>query len=245
MIESRLKDTGGFFEAPKFAITSCTFAGTAKAQPSLEDEGDGGLSWLNPFASSDDDDNGASLASSSPADSGGSGSGGGNSGGGAKDKWALTWTFSGNWRLPYRPRVRLSGDCIVTTTTGAATATAAVSATTTMVEANGAAGDLLPAAMVVTAVEDRWTAPASLPSLLQQQVAPRLIDLLNVYSSPHTEAVPWSSELLQGGGGNSYQVFEAPPHVVLKCSWDLDPSVEEDGLSLQVCVLRMEGWGCV
>ena len=79
----------------------------------------------------------------------------------------------------------------------------------------------------VLSMEDRWVAPRSFfRGMLDDQLLPRVGDLLNVYSTPHAEFPEWARVacINNGGGGGGYDVYEAPPCLVLRVSSVLDPA---------------------
>ena len=111
-----------------------------------EGEGGGGFSLPNPFAKRAE----AKEVSGVGTD--------------VRETWSVAWCFSGTWPLPHRPRVRVIGECVMTTAGGE---------------------------RAVVSLEDTWLAPTSAWGLVTAQVLPRLNDLLNVYTSPHAERPPW------------------------------------------------------
>ena len=61
--------------------------------------------------------------------------------------------------------------------------------------------------------------------MLDDQLLPRVGDLLNVYSTPHAEFPEWARvACINNGGGGGYDVYEAPPCLVLRVSSVLDPA---------------------
>ena len=183
-----MRELGGFLLDAKLAVTSCAFVDREAVATGNEESASGPPFVIaNPFSSKGE---GATS-------SGGTSAGGG----GAIETYEVAWTFSGTWPLPWRPRVRVSGTCTVTTSRDGA---------------GGGGGGV----RRVLSLEDRWAAPAGgLPGLLAEQVVPRALDLLNVYASPHSERVPW--RVLESREG--YAVVETVPQAVLVATVDLDP----------------------
>jgi hypothetical protein len=113
---------------------------------------------------------------------------------GGTETFTATWAFSGTWPLPWRPRARVSGTCEVVT------------------ELVGTGSPSSPERRV-TGLFDAWVAPAGgTVGLLLTQVVPRTLDVLNVYNSPHAEAVPF--KVLDRRNG--YDLVQTTPHAVLE-----------------------------
>lgn len=188
VIEERVQGLGNFFEDATFAVTSCTFADRADA-----DAADGNENgWPNPFGKKDDEKAGAAVAT----------------GASSVETFTATWTFSGTWPLPWRPRARVSGTCEVVTELVAATSSSSSS---------GSKG----LRRQITGLFDTWVAPSGgTVGLLMSQVVPRTIDVLNVYSSPHAEKVPY--KVLERRNG--YDLVETVPQAVIEVNETFDDS---------------------
>ena len=158
VIEERVRGLGSFFEDATFAVTGCTFADRADA-----DEADGDDNgWPNPFAKKEEE---------KVADDAGAAS--------TVETFTATWTFSGTWPLPWRPRARVSGTCEVVTELVDSSSSSSNSGSTGL-------------RRQITGLFDTWVAPGGgTLGLLLSQVVPRTMDVLNVYSSPHAEKVPF------------------------------------------------------
>ena len=134
------------------------------------------------------------------------------------DSYLMDWAFSGTWPLPWRPRIRISGQCIITTEARGMECTSG--------SGQGGSADS-GVTFRVLSMEDRWVAPRSFfRGMLDDQLLPRVGDLLNVYSTPHAEFPEWARVacINNGGGGGGYDVYEAPPCLVLRVSSVLDPA---------------------
>ena len=216
IVEQRVQAIGAFYGNPKFSITKCVVLDDDDEQRSAESN-DGPVT---PPESNDDAllfgilPNPFAASSSSPSSSSSSKRS-------KKGAFLVEWTFSGTWPLPWRPRLRISGECLVTATLQEKNPGGASE------EGSSGAG----AEWSVLALEDRWIAPRDFGGALRDQLLPRAADLLNVYSTPHAEFPEWTRVDRRRG----YDIYEAPASLALQATLVVDPGVrpELDGERMQ------------